>query len=450
MKSLRLLIVSLIVLSPVAALFADNTDDIADWRTYPLAAHERLTVNLRVKPTATLADEQWIAIEMVNAGDAPIHVTDARYLMARTDGHFGKGPPGRQPSLASGNSESLFPAAWAKSPVGRMTIPPGTYRVIEQPSTWSSALLGLGPPEGQRITAVIQLELVLADGTRVATKPKFTPFEFTWRRPDTDGFERMRSRLKRLVASPKFRDSHADLVGRLLQIDEVSSALTLPEALAGLDKYGRMITGRDRLARFVDRRFPNDPALLASLEQRLRRMDPTVLHDLQCMPNTWGDSLLDPLLAMFAGDAANWRLTLDVLDLHGSPHKANADLARRMSHAVVASGELSDASENAAVTITAALKALGRTHDRAAVKHVKPLLDDKRPAPVESISPSRLKKLPPFRICDVALDTALVLLDGDAGAMYRPLDVEGLDFAAIVNQAAAQRDLLIAKVKSRI
>jgi len=446
MKSVRSLIASLMVLLPAATLLAD---DIASWKTYPLASHGKLTVNLRVRPEATLADEQWIAIEFVNRGGSPIVVEEARYTIDSSYVDFLRGDaPGRE-CLVGGNTGSLFPEAWEKSPPGPNLIPLGTYRVVEQPSSFASGQLGLAPKRGKRVKATIRLELVLDDGTKVTTKPQPTPFEFTWLRPDADGFERMRGRLKHLVANPQFRAYHSKIVGRLLRIDDVSRDLTLPEVLAGLEKYGGMITGRETLARFADRRFPNDPALVASLEERLRSRDRTVLHDLTHMPNTWDDKLLDPLLANSEADGANWRLVLKVLELHGSPQKSNAAIARRLSRAIVDSGALSDTSVNAVVKTTNALQTLGQTYDRAALKHVKPFLDDKRPAPVESLA-RFATHVPAFRVCDEALEAALLLLDGDASPMYPQFENDGTQFEMVVEKTAKKRDELIAKIKMRI
>ena len=441
MKSVQSLIASLMVLLPAATLLAD---DIANWKTYPLASHRKLAVNLRVRPEATLADEQWMAIEFINQGESAIVVKEASYNMERTDRDFGG-----QPSLASANKQSLFPDAYKTSPPGPLVIPPGTYRVVEQPSSYSSALLGLAPQRGLRITSTIQLELQLADGSTVSPKTQSTSFEFKWLRPDADGFERMRGRLKHLVANPDSRPFHYYIVGTLLRIDDVSSELTLPEVLAGLEKYGNMFTGRDNLARFVDRRFPNDPALVASLEERLQRMDRTVLHDMQHMPNTWDDRLLEPLLAKFEANYRNWRLAMKVLELHGSPHKSNAAIARRLSRAIVDSGEMSDTSVNAVVKLSHALPMLGRTHDRDAVKHVKPFLDDKGHVPVESLARSATE-IPPLRVCDRALEAALMLLDGDASAMYPQFENDGTQFKMVVEKTTKKRDELIDKVKERI
>jgi hypothetical protein len=103
MKSVQSLVASFMALLPAATLLAD---DIANWKTYPLASHQNLTVNLHVGPEATLADEEWIAIEFVNQGGSLIELKEASYLMKRTDRDFGG-----QPSLAGGNKQSLFPDA---------------------------------------------------------------------------------------------------------------------------------------------------------------------------------------------------------------------------------------------------------------------------------------------------------------------------------------------------
>lgn len=444
MKSVQSLIASLMVLLPAATLLAD---DIANWKTYPLASHRKLTVNLRVRPEATLADEEWIAIEFVNQGESPIVVKDASFTMKRTDRDFGG-----QPSLASGYRPSLFPDAFKTSPPGPTAIPLGTYRVVEMPSSYSSALLGLAPKRGQRIKATIKIELLLGDGTKVTTQPQLTPFEFKWSRPDEDGFERMRGRLKHLVANPVFRAFHPYIVGRLLRIDDVSSELTLPEVLAGLEKCGGLFTGRDNLTRFLDRRFPNDPVLVASLTERLRRPDKMVLYDLSLMPNTWDDKFLEPLLAKFEGNKANWRLAFMVLELHGPVQKSNAAVARRLTREIVASGALSNSDDGSGTSVYKlcnALGFLGRTHDRAALKHVKPFLDDKRHAVFESLSRFSTQ-LPALRVCDYALEAALMLLDGDASPMYARFKNDGTAWVAVQKKTTKRRDELIAKVKKRI
>lgn len=441
MKSVQSLIASLIVLLPAATLPAD---DIANWKTYPLIRHQDLTVNLRVQPKATLADEQWIAIEFINQGSSPIKVKDANYQMKRTDRDFGG-----QPSLSGGYNRVLFPKALAKSPAGRMVIPTGTYRVIEQPSTYSSALLGLAPKRGQRIKAQIHFVLWLDDGTKIDTRGEPMPFDFKWLRPDMDGLARIRARLKHMVANPNFVAHNNTLLGALLRIDEVSNELTLPESLTGLDKFGSMISGRDGLARFVDRRFPNDPALIAYLDERLRQRDTAVLYEMTYMPNTWDDRLLDPLLSKFEGSARNWRLVMMVLELHDSPHKSNAEVARRLTRAIVASGGLSDSSVNSSVKKYGALRMLGRTHDSAALKHLKPLLDDKNSVPIDSVAVFTTE-FPLFRVCDVALEAALMLLDGDAGAIHPNLGSGRKRLESIVEKVSKHRDELIVKVKKRI
>ena len=182
MKAVPSLIASLIVIWPAATLLAD---DLANWKAYPLASHGSLIVNLRVRPAATLADEEWLAIEFVNREAMPIKVKEARYSIEASYHDLQGGKYRDRGSFASGNTESLFPDAWRTPPVGPTRIPPGTYRVVEQPSSYSSALLGLAPDRGLRIKAAIQLELMLGDGTKVTTGPRPQPFEFEWLRPDS-------------------------------------------------------------------------------------------------------------------------------------------------------------------------------------------------------------------------------------------------------------------------
>jgi len=103
MKSVRSLIASFVVLLPAASCPAD---DIADWKTYPLASHGKLTVNLRVRPEATLADEQWIAIEFLNLSESPIGVKEARYTVDSSYVDFLRGQAKGRECLCGGNSQS--------------------------------------------------------------------------------------------------------------------------------------------------------------------------------------------------------------------------------------------------------------------------------------------------------------------------------------------------------
>ena len=85
---------------------------------------------------------------------------------------------------------------------------------------------------------------------------------------------------------------------------------------------------------------------------------------------------------------------------------------------------------------------------------MKPFLDDKRHAVFTSASRASLasssSKLPASRVCDYALEAALMLLDGDASAMYPQFKNDGTQFEMVLEKTAKKRDELIAKVKKRI
>lgn len=55
-----------------------------------------------------------------------------------------------------------------------------------------------------------------------------------------------------------------------------------------------------------------------------------------------------------------------------------------------------------------------------------------------------------MRVCDRALEAALMLLDGDASPMYPQFENDGTQFKMVVEKTTKQRDELIAKVKKRI
>ena len=117
------------------------------WRTVPVGKVGGIEVRLRLLSPATLADEEWIALEFENRGQKPVRVVNARYRMESRRHGLATGKPLTSGGLASGNAYDLFSEAWETTPV-TIVLLRGTHRVVEHPSRYSSTLLGLPPKAG--------------------------------------------------------------------------------------------------------------------------------------------------------------------------------------------------------------------------------------------------------------------------------------------------------------
>jgi hypothetical protein len=427
------------------------------WRDTVLLKEKDLTVRLKVLARASLADIEWMALEFENKGQRPLTVTNASYWMRAEYRHLGTGQGAGSGSLASGNTFDLFPHAWATTPVSPIVLPPGkTYRAAEQPSDYSAALLGLPPPGGLSVRGRVYLAVDLRDGRHLRpTEAAGVPFAFDWTHPTDGGFKALRARLARLLRSPQNRAYHAYILGAYLRIPQVARAATADELVTALARRRGPFEGRAEVAAYVAKHFSNDPAVAAYYRQRLKDGDLVVLADLR-LAALWDRNHVKPLVGLYESDPMKHHEALAVLHRYRDDWVEDGATVRLLStvvrRAYPALGRDVRRLEKEGLEHWAdAVMRLSMTGDRSALVLLLPALADKRAfRSTKRLSLPVGAGVPPVRVCDVALEATLTLLDGSPDEAYRragpaPVGAGDLDAAY-----AALRDGMIAALKKRL
>jgi hypothetical protein len=427
-----------------------------DWHETVLLKEKDLTVRLKVLARASLAETGWMVLEFENRGEKPLTVEDAHYWITAAYGPLGTGQDAVSGSLASGNTYDLFPDACATTPVSPIVLPPGkTYRAVEQPSDYSAALLGLPPPPGRSVRGRAFVAVSLNDRRELrAAEPAGVPFAFDWLHPDDAGFKAMQARLGRLLRSPENRPHHAYLLETYLGIPQVAQVATVDELVTALDRRRKAFEGRPAVAALLAKRFSNDPAVTAYFRRGLKDGDTIVLDDLRHTA-LWERSDVKPLVHLYELDPAKYSGALGLLHKYRDDWIKDDEIVRRLTAVVrqqhpVLRQDVRRLEPDGLGDWAEAVNSLSMTGDPSAVALLRPALDDKR-----SFRSSRQLampggvRLPPLRVCDVALDAILTLLDGSPDEAYRragpmPVGRNNLDAAY-----ADLRDRMITELKRR-
>ena len=132
--------------------------EVRQFAVVELGNSRDVKVRLRYLTRASLADRNWMSIEIENLTDRPVVITHTHYTAKRECFDLRTGRRVAGGSLASGNKFDMYPEAWITQPV-KVVIQPGIHRVTAQPSDYSSALLGLPRKSGLRVLGSIALKL---------------------------------------------------------------------------------------------------------------------------------------------------------------------------------------------------------------------------------------------------------------------------------------------------
>lgn len=427
------------------------------WQTTVLLKEKDLVVRLKVLAKASLAETGWMALEFENQGEKALTVSDAHYWIRAEYSRLGAGQPGGSGSLASGNTYDLFPHAWATTPISPIILPPGKpYRTVEQPSDYSSTLLGLPTPAGLSVRARIFLAINLADGRHLrVAEQRGIPFAFDWIYPEEAGFQALRARLAQLLRTPENRPHHGNILGTYLGIPQVARVATVDDLVAGLAGRRQPFEGRSAVVAHLAKHYANDPAVTAYYRQRLKDGDAVVLSDLH-QKALWAPFHVQPLVGLYESDPAKYAEALPVLHMYRDDWIKDDAIVQRLSAVVQkaypvvqqGAGRLKEGELNRWAT---AVENLSRTGDAAAIARLRLSLEDKRAfRSTKFLSMPADWRVPPLRVCDVALDAILTLLDGSPEAAYRqagpvPVGRDNLDAAY-----ADLRERMITALKERL
>jgi hypothetical protein len=466
---MRLLVLGML-LAAIAQAGA-QTDRQPTWEVVDVGSIGDLALRLAVLRTATLADEEWIGLEIENAGDEPVEVRTARYSIEAkwTDPRTGL-PSSR--CLASGATLSMFPEAWRPTPASHFLIRPGVHRLLGELSNCCSAGLGLAPEGGLVVEAHLHLTLNLGEEREYSTPPDGVPFTFEWRRPDPAGFEAVQARLRRLLDEPcgvgdVYHESRVRVFEMLLRVPGVGDALTAEELLAGLAgrAYGRRV-----LVNEIARRFGRDPRVIEYYATRLKAGSDDVVRDLAGEHGIWDPAFVKPLLDYFEQSqdyaerytGSSMYAALAALSAHYGDWPAELHIPSRLSSSILAqsptlrkdSGELNG--DELTVRWVRDARVLALTHDPGVIPLLRPFLDRADPiADIRNMSFPRLEPryVPALRVCDVALEVILTIdptLEADRAAPVEGANVNPRSIEDLERGVNAMRDAMIADLKLRL
>jgi hypothetical protein len=423
------------------------------WRTAELLRDGDLTVRLKVKRQATLADREWLVFEFDNAGRQPLEVANLHYRIDSQRDDLKTGRLVCSGGLASGSTPDLFPDARTDPPVAPRVLGAGqVYRVAEQPSNYGSILLRLAPRNGLRVQATAHLWLELKDGRRLQTPAGGASFTFDWLYPDGAGFANLRSQLRQMLATPD-ESKNAYLLGCLLELPELDGAVPRGVLFAALRRHPDTYHARRDIVQHLVRLFRDDPALLTFFRARLTAGDDDTAFDL-LHGGYWHPSLVEPLVQLCESDVNQYYYALDVLHRHRTEWAHVATVPKRLSAVVLRyNPNLGQPVGGLAVNVlgqwASAATMLAKTGNRAEVAWLRPALDDRRVIPRGQ---SRVPPIEPYldrtRVCDWALDAILTLLDGNDDLLRR--EASNLPVSRNPEVDAAVFDRLIADLKKRL
>lgn len=402
------------------------------WVVIPVVTAGQLTVRLKVRQRATLADENWLGLEFKNTGHESIKVSGHRIWYSMTAERFNlrSGAKVCSGSLAGGNCVDLFPELWTSKPIAPLIIAPGACSVFAQPSDCSAALLGLPSQDGLLVRARVHLGIELEEDQGVSTSEAGVPFSFEWVYPDEAGFAAMRRRLRRLLQDPppKSWSTCVRIRDALLSIPGGSEAVTAEELLAAMNH--RQVRGiRDGLAKHISQHLGRTPDVIAYYRQRLKEKDSAAIEDLHRCGGIWHEDFLETLLSICENDSGmpGYHALL-ALAHHYQHWPEDSDIPTRVSTVVLRwyavllrkPDELSE--RDLVERWQHAARVLALAGDKTVIPLLRPYLDCRlRVLPPDAsiaVDPDFLQYPPPVRVCDVALEAILTLLSDDPCDTY--------------------------------
>ncbi len=448
---------SLLVTALVAGSTPPEKGSANVWRDTVLLKEKDLTVRLKVLARASLADTEWMTLEFENKGERPLTVKNAYYWTRAEYSDLKTGQGTGSGSLASGNTFDLFPHAWATTPVSPIVLAPGkTHRVVEQPSDYSSALLGLPPPGGLSVRGRIFIAVDLGDGRNLrCTEAAGVPFAFDWTYPKDSGFKALQGRLARLLRSPQNRAHHTYILGAYLRIPQIARAVTADEMLTALARRRKPFEGRAEVVAYVAKHFAKEPAVIAYYRQRVKDGDLVVLTDLQYAA-LWARSHVKPLVGLYESDPTKYHQALSILHQYRNDWIKDSTIVRRLSAVVrraypALGQDVRHLKKEGLEHWADAIMRLTMTGDRSALVLLRPALDDKRTfRTTKNLSLAFGVRVPPLRVCDVALEATLTLLDGSPDEAYRRAGLGPMGPGNLEAFYANLRDAMIVALKKRL
>jgi len=368
-----------------------------------LAEKDGLKAVVRIRDRASLADTDWLQIEITNNGPA------ARIKSAQLDA------PSEHNGLSDSNdlAQVTLGVPAGRNPfssVGNM-IPAGVYP-SSTPGVFAGAILGL-PKEDTRYVMHLTLTLELDDGRSLKMSKPGVPLAFVWTRPNAAQIEDLQKQAVALLAkaipsASALSTAEEAKLRLLLTTEETSRIVTLDQALAALKQ--RQLERSFRLSEvmaLVYSRWRTDPAVIAFYREALQSRGPEAISELAAV-SVWDNSFVEQIVELVekrARSPVNSDVVsrgVEVLARNYPSWSGDPLIPPRLSKAVL---EAHSALDNQSGTVGAFynfVNLLVLTHNRAMIDYLRPYLNDKTIDRYTSLSANMPAGVTPMRYSELA------------------------------------------------
>lgn len=353
------------------------------WQCINVGWLDSLAIRLCARNSASLTDEDWLEIQILNTGERPLKVRNAYYRMEAVKRDATTGKAKSSGGMASGNTYDLFPHAWNTVPASPVLIQPGLYIMSNQPSNYSAALLGMAPPGGLIVEAQFHLRLELQGQPAFSTPSEGVSFSFVWESVPPSAFDILQTRLSRLLRERPANVTEVYLMKTLLDIELVGDSLNAEQFLSAFSTRGNSLMGRRYIVEALGCRFPDHPSVIEFYRSRLREGDQDAIGDLVHEERIWDPALLGPMLEAFerSSHLGSMNGPLHILSRHRDEWPAQAILPDQLSRRVLAKSAFADDPydnpdpQDMASYVDDTIRALAMTHDPSMIPCIRPFLD---------------------------------------------------------------------------
>lgn len=295
--------------------------------------------HLKCRKRASLADDDWLVLEMSNQTARLGYVDNVHYRIDYEMAPEGAGS-WRTSGLCQGDDYECFSQDSLRHTWGHRLDGLTTFTVDKPLSNHAAAVLGYWPKSEIQVRCIAHLSLsvTFSGGKKPLRTPIHgIPFTFIWVPPDDAGFKKLEKRLRRWCEEPEDHGFRSyGLAGVMFGIPQVTDGLSDQEiqkmALSG-KLFWRETTFAAELCLY--QRDPNNNAMLTRYQKRLSAFDRDALGRLSRSP-FWHADFSEPLIRMVERERWNRSdrdLAAQILEKYHADWENNADLVKRFDDA---------------------------------------------------------------------------------------------------------------------
>jgi hypothetical protein len=378
------------------------------WSTAVLWKSDVVSARLLFKPSASLADRHWLALELENHTQKPLEFGQTWINLDMTRMEIPSGEV-----LTTGGLSGAFPSI--------KTLPPGRHRFYGDPLESTTGNLGLPPVTGLRVEVQAKVDSEIRGGKRYSTAKDEPSFTFEWRYPTAAEMTGMIQEMKQYLSAPGDIDKNLNRMSALFKVPQLLESLNLDDYLPAL-KASRDSNVRHLLVPHLFVKYADDSRVLAYYSEAFQT-EPDVVYWDAATVSVWNEEFLEPLVQGCEKD--KWHY-FDVLSRHSAQWRNRPPYVARVSaallkHNPILRREVRTIADQELEQWAKAVLQASVVADPALVELLKPALKDQRQARIDYGAGGWNEG----RVCDRALIAILQILDGDSWTAFKAAGITG-------------------------